>query len=69
MKYFKMIDLKDLQIGDVLFFRSKYSPSGRHVGVYIGNDQFFHAANYKRGVITSCLDNYYDILIGVGRLD
>ncbi len=67
MRYFDTINIKNLQIGDVLFFNSKYSPSGRHVGVYIGNDQFFHAANYKKGVIISCLDNYYDVLIQVGR--
>jgi lipoprotein Spr len=68
LDYFDHINIKDLQIGDVIFFKSSYSPSGRHVGVYIGNDQFFHAANYKQGVIVSCLDGRYSNIIAVGRL-
>jgi cell wall-associated NlpC family hydrolase len=69
LKYFTLINISLLQIGDVLFFNSRTSPSGRHVGVYIGNDEFIHAANYRDGVKISCLEGHYlKTLIGVGRL-
>jgi len=45
------VDTCDLQIGDLLFFMSKRSPSGWHVAFYLGNGQFVHAANRKMGVI------------------
>jgi lipoprotein Spr len=44
-----------LQVGDLLFFRSKASPSGWHCGVYIGNTYFVHAANRYEGVRVSSL--------------
>ena len=44
-----------LQVGDLLFFRSKASPSGWHCGVYIGNTYFVHAANRYEGVKVSSL--------------
>ena len=31
-----------------------------HVGMYIGNGEFIHAANSKKGVIKSTLTGYYD---------
>ena len=61
------IDFKEINIGDILFFNSKVSPSGWHCGVYIGNDEFIHAANYKSGVKISCLFSYSHLLKGVGR--
>ena len=66
-EYAKHINSSDLQIGDILFFNSRVSPSGWHAGVYIGNDQFIHAANYRDGVKISCIDDYYRILKGIGR--
>ena len=66
-EYAKHIALGELRIGDILFFNSRVSPSGWHAGVYIGNDQFIHAANYRDGVKISCIDDYYRILKGVGR--
>ena len=45
------VDTCDLQIGDLLFFMSKRSPSGWHVAFYLGNGKFVHAANRKMGVI------------------
>lgn len=58
------------QIGDLIFFTSPQSPSGWHVGVYIGNDEFVHAANRKEGVKVSCLfESYYKKHFkGLGRL-
>lgn len=59
-----------VQVGDLIFFNSPLSPSGWHVGVYIGNDQFVHAANRKEGVKVSCLfEPYYkNHFKGVRRL-
>ncbi|MFA0501936.1 NlpC/P60 family protein, partial [Vibrio sp. 10N.222.46.A1] len=42
--------------GDLVFFKT--SMTVRHVGVYLGNNQFLHASTSK-GVIISRLDNPY----------
>lgn len=49
------VDTCDLQIGDLLFFMSRQSPSGWHVAFYLGDDKFVHAANKKMGVIVEDL--------------
>ncbi|CCJ86640.1 NLP/P60 family protein [Cronobacter dublinensis 582] len=45
-----------LQPGDLVFFNT--GPRQRHVGVYIGDDQFIHASKEK-GVTISSLSNRY----------
>jgi len=59
-----------LEVGDLVFFRSKISPSGWHTGVYIGNTFFVHAANKTDGVKVSSLEEgrYKNSLRGYGRL-
>ena len=59
-----------LMIGDLVFFRSKASPSGWHTGVFIGNSYFIHAANRYEGVKVSSLNEpRYEVSIrGYGRL-
>ena len=59
-----------LQIGDLIFFRSRVSPSGWHCGAYIGNTMFIHAANRYEGVKVSSLNEpRYEVSIrGYGRL-
>ncbi|OAN13366.1 hypothetical protein A3K86_15775 [Photobacterium jeanii] len=42
--------------GDLVFFKTGYRT--RHVGIYIGNDEFLHAST-SQGVIVSRLDNPY----------
>lgn len=52
--------VSNLQAGDLVFFNNTYSTSAAasHVGIYIGNNQFIHAAS--GGVkITSLSDSYY----------
>ena len=54
----------NLQPGDLVFFSginsSSKSAKISHVGIYIGNGKFVHAANSKRGVVTDELsDSYY----------
>jgi lipoprotein Spr len=59
-----------LQVGDLLFFTSRQSPSGWHCGVYIGNTYFVHAANKYEGVKISSLSEprYSRTFRGGGRV-
>ena len=52
------VDPSQLQPGDVLCFYSSGSYIG-HAGIYIGNNQFVHAANSRSGVIITDLSGYY----------
>ena len=55
----RTIKKEDLQLGDMVFFSQAGSPIG-HVGIFVGNNSFIHAANPKKGVvITSLSDSYY----------
>lgn len=65
------INRDSLQIGDLLFFRSRKSPSGWHCGTYIGNSYFIHAANRVEGVKVSSLEEprYKTSYKGAGRLN
>jgi cell wall-associated NlpC family hydrolase len=58
-------------VGDIVFFRSKQSPSGWHCGVYLGMDMFVHSANKDEGVKVSSLlePRYLSGYKGAGRLD
>lgn len=47
-----------LEIGDIVFFNSRVSPSGWHCGIYIGRNKFVHASNRREGVIISDLSSY-----------
>lgn len=67
----KRIQKKDLKTGDLVFFRSKGSPTGWHCGVYIGENKFVHSSNRKEGVKISFLDEppYSTGFRGGGRVD
>ena len=53
----KEVKKSDLQPGDIVCFSGK---EYNHVGIYIGGNQFIHAANSKKGIIiTSLSDSYY----------
>jgi cell wall-associated NlpC family hydrolase len=45
-----------LKTGDLVFFKTGWNT--RHVGIYIGNNEFIHASTSK-GVTTSSLNNVY----------
>jgi cell wall-associated NlpC family hydrolase len=66
----KRIRKPELIVGDIVFFRSKSSPSGWHCGIYIGNDRFLHASNRHEGVKISELSEpkYVKSYRGAGRL-
>jgi len=57
--YGRRIDSDDLRPGDLVFFRNTYRMGISHVGIYIGNGNFVHAANSRDGVTVSALDEPY----------
>jgi len=65
------VERDSLKVGDIIFFRSRQSPSGWHCGLYLGKDTFAHAANKKEGVKISSLfePRYIRAYKGAGRLD
>jgi len=51
----KLVKKNELKKGDLLFFltdKKRHLPI-THVGMYIGNDKFIHAASRKKGIIIS----------------
>ena len=58
----RAVSKSNLQAGDIVCFaRSSGSKKIGHVGIYIGGGKFIHAANSRKGVITSKVsgDGYY----------
>lgn len=51
------VSLEELREGDLLFFAKKKRIN--HVGIYIGNDMFIHAARKGKGVIITKMDSPY----------
>jgi len=52
----KKVSKTSLKIGDLVFFRP--SRKYRHIGIYMGNNEFMHSSTTK-GIIKSALDNVY----------
>ncbi|WP_394245068.1 NlpC/P60 family protein [Vibrio astriarenae] len=52
----KKVTYSKAREGDLVFFKTGYKT--RHVGIYLGGNQFLHAST-SRGVIISRLDNPY----------
>lgn len=54
------VDKSNLQPGDLLLFTTNGANGGiSHVGVYVGNGQFIHAANPSRGVVYDTINSGY----------
>lgn len=53
------VEKSNLQLGDVLVFLNDSKTQIGHVGIYIGNNTFIHAANPSRGVVTDSVDSSY----------
>lgn len=49
---------RDIQTGDLVFFKTGRGPNGYHVGIYVKDDLFLHAST-KGGVIYSSLNSNY----------
>lgn len=56
------IKREDLQQGDLILFLNEENTKIGHTGIYIGNGEFIHAANPKRGVVIDNLNtnSYYN---------
>lgn len=57
------IDYSQIQPGDIICYSSNGGKSCTHVAMYIGDGQVVHAANSRKGVITSTAE--YEPIIGV----
>jgi peptidoglycan DL-endopeptidase CwlO len=53
------IERDDLTPGDLVFFRNTYRRGISHVGIYIGDGKFVHAASRQRAVVVDGLDEPY----------
>jgi cell wall-associated NlpC family hydrolase len=64
------VETQDLTPGDLVFFATAGGRSVSHVGIYIGDGQFIHAATSQHGVIISRMDESYwaKAFIGAKRL-
>ena len=60
-KFCEIVDDPEREIGDLLFFKTTGDGSISHVGIYMGNGQFVHAASDgpSTGVIISSLRESY----------
>ena len=52
----RKVSKSNLKVGDLVFFRP--TRRYRHVGIYMGNDEFMHSSTSK-GVMKSSLNNVY----------
>lgn len=65
------ISKSELQVGDLVFFSQKRGSSKvGHVGIYVGDNEFIHAASPGKGVRYDDLDSdyYSSHYIGCGRV-
>lgn len=54
-----IVERDELQPGDLVFFRNTYKKGISHVGIYIGNGEFVHAASRRRSVVVDRLETPY----------
>jgi cell wall-associated NlpC family hydrolase len=62
------VPLAELSPGDLVFFRNTYKPGISHVGIYLGENRFVHAASRRQRVVVDALDApYYRTRFAGGR--
>lgn len=57
-RYGKPVSRDELAPGDLVFFRT-YRAGISHVGIYMGDNRFIHAANRRKDVRVDTLSGYY----------
>jgi cell wall-associated NlpC family hydrolase len=65
------VPANSLEPGDLVFFKNTYKRGLSHVGIYIGDRKFLHAAGVRYGVMVSSLDDAYhrNHYVGARRMD
>lgn len=53
------VSRNELQSGDLILFANTYKRGISHVGIYIGEGKFVHAANHSKGVSVDSLNSKY----------
>ncbi|WP_350316813.1 bifunctional murein DD-endopeptidase/murein LD-carboxypeptidase [Pectobacterium aroidearum] len=59
------IQRNKLRVGDLVLFRA--GSTGRHVGIYLGNDQFVHASTSSGVIISKMTEDYWNKRYQEGR--
>jgi Cell wall-associated hydrolases (invasion-associated proteins) len=54
-----IVEREDLKPGDLVFFKNTYKKGISHVGIYIGDGQFVHAASSRHAVVVDKLEATY----------
>ncbi len=55
----KKISSKKVQPGDIVVFKSKYTSSGYHTGIYIGNNKFVHSPKTGAKIRIESFNSYW----------
>jgi cell wall-associated NlpC family hydrolase len=55
----RAIEAEDLRPGDLVFFKNTYRRGISHVGIYVGEGEFVHAASRRGRVAVSRIDEPY----------
>lgn len=58
-KYGYKVDIKDLQVGDLLFYRTYKKKAPSHVAIYAGNGQIIHASFRSKQVQYDTINKRY----------
>ncbi|KHN50932.1 bifunctional murein DD-endopeptidase/murein LD-carboxypeptidase [Pectobacterium fontis] len=61
----QQIQRNKLRVGDLVLFRA--GSTGRHVGIYLGNDQFVHASTSSGVIISKMTEDYWNKRYQEGR--
>ena len=51
--------ISDPQPGDLVFLQNTYKAGPSHLGIYLGNGEYIHAADETTGVIKSKINSSY----------
>ncbi len=65
-EYLEKIPLEQAQLGDLIFFQNTYKPGVSHVGIFVGNNQMFHAGD-PLGFANITTSYWREHFAGVGR--
>lgn len=53
------VEKDDLQIGDIIYFKTTKKKRISHVAIYIGDNKFVHASSAKKKVVISEIEGFY----------